>query len=111
MFKLIIHGKIYIAGSKYTAGFLVNRENYGSVCTRTRGGYVFLAGSGTVWENRTPRYTRGKPYPHVKSAAKHKPRKHPPHHFHEIMHAYSLDFAVIETICPSPTPLHVGHAQ
>jgi hypothetical protein len=36
---------------------------------------------------------------HVKSAAKHKPRKHPSP-LHKIMHAYSLNPTTIETIAP-----------
>lgn len=38
-------------------------------------------------------------FPHIRSAAKHKPRKHPSP-IHEILHAYSLDPAVIEKIKP-----------
>ena len=49
------------AGKRYTAGFVIYRRNYGSVCTRTRGGYGF-GGYGYGVGNPDPRVTRAKPY-------------------------------------------------
>jgi hypothetical protein len=49
------------AGKKYTVGFVVHRENHGSVCICTRHGYGFgryRCGVGKMY----PRYTRAEPY-------------------------------------------------
>jgi hypothetical protein len=51
------------AGISYTAGFVPYRENYGSVCTRTRHGYGF-GGCGCGVGKPDPRVTRAHPYIH-----------------------------------------------
>ena len=43
-----------------TAGFVLNRENYGSVCTRNRDGYG-IHGCRYGVQIADPRYTRVKP--------------------------------------------------
>ena len=48
------------AGISYTAGFVPYRENYGSVCTRTRHGYGF-GGCGCGVGKPDPRVTRAHP--------------------------------------------------
>jgi hypothetical protein len=47
-------------GKRYTAGFVKNRENYGSVYTRTRGGYG-LGGYGYGVRKADLRVTRAEP--------------------------------------------------
>ena len=59
--ELLIHVlNVTTAGKRYTAGFVVHRRNYGSVCTRTRHGYGFC-GYGYGVGKSYPRYTRAEP--------------------------------------------------
>ena len=52
------------AGKKYTACFVVHRENHRSVCTRTRHGYGF-GGYGCGVGKMYLRYTRAEPYDQI----------------------------------------------